>query len=275
MYDGMRSRGWDSVFFFFVMFAILVLIVLELFVAILLGHFEEEDSDEEKEEEEMENCCCCFLNGPKPEEEEDAIGSMSCCKKKDEDEESSQVVPEEAEPGVENDKKLDRLLAVGGPLTKWLAECSPGMERKVFEFYCAGVEKVAQFKTVLENDGVLQKLNLDAEQIAAITEHAKKPIPAGLGDLTVFEEVTMLRIRKLQDEKRRTEHYLDTKRHAIKERIKERETAGETLPAAEMANNNDILTNTEKRVQSTTVELDTLEAKITPDVKALCCIPRN
>jgi len=40
MYDGMRSAGWQCVFFFLIMTSLLVLVMLELFVAIVLGQFD-------------------------------------------------------------------------------------------------------------------------------------------------------------------------------------------------------------------------------------------
>ena len=287
MYDGMRSTGWQSVFFFLVMILLLVMVVLELFVAIVLGHFEaladmpdkkkpdeeqdeqdgEDETPEQEEEREVERCCCCFLIGPKPAQEEpDPLSQLSCCSRSKKN--SGVVAPEEQIPDAnDKDQFLLSLKEVNGPLKRFLASC--GADDRIVEFYCHGIKEVKDFKSVTNE--LLDKINLTQKQREAVLTKAEMPTPTGL-DLTTFEERTMLNMRKLQNEKVTSNQALENARLYIQERKK----AGDTVTPQQQAEHNFIITDAKKRINKIEKELALLEAKLTPmNEKALYCIPRN
>ena len=262
MYDAMRSTGWETVGFFLLAIFLLVMIVMEMIVAIILSHFEElhrkpgDGGSEENEDgiQKMDRCCCCFLIGPQVEQEQDPLGSMLCCKSED-NKKVSALGTSEAQ--LKHDVIL--LMAAEGPLMRWLRTCSPGMEQFLYEFYCAGVRQVSDFGTMSAD--ALGEIGLSNEQKTAFRKAVKKPAPNGVA---AFEEVTLLRMLKLRDEKFRNEQGLEANKH------KQRE-----MEIDEQVDINHRITDHMARLKSIDKDLKKLEAKLTPDAKALCMCRRN
>ena len=219
MYDGIRSTGWETVVFFLVMVPLLTMIILNLLVAILLTHFVDDSHSEEGDG--MERCCCCFVIGPK-QEEQDLLGSLSCCRKKSrsavlpleiaqskthEGATTVGVVQSKTHEGATNsdvvqsktkrilEASQEQLIAMGGPLTRWLADCEAGMEQHVFDFYVRGVKHVSDFATLCEDD--FEKLGLGREQINKFREKIEKTNASSEIDMLYFEELKLLQICKL------------------------------------------------------------------------------
>merc|ERR1719247_508400 len=130
---------------------------------------------------------------------------------------------------------------------RWLRTCSPGMEQFLYEFYCAGVRQVSDFGTMSAD--ALGKIGLSTEQKTAFRKAVKKPAPNGVA---AFEEVTLLRMLKLRDEKFRNEQGLEANKN------KQRE-----MGIDEQVDINHRITDHITRLQSINKDLKKMEAKLT------------